>query len=250
MFVSAFSDFESPSNFLLGDVALVEFDPRTNMITDAVWGGSGAFEPVPGAFIDPQINLDDLRDGVEADRQVGLGLAVVGNNVHFIVDINDVNNNRVEVLVDLDFAPGSGSNSGPRLLSIESLELTESNPTFFDIPIGLSAINPGNATGPRGPMSDPGPGGIDRNTIDPLFADVAYTQSALDSGAVQALFLDAFLRSAQDPMGCVNSNLMSMVGPTLQARVEQTIRASASSALPATACSSKRPRSGPLPSAP
>lgn len=226
LLVSSFiDDFESPSNFLLGDVALLEFDPRTGMITDAVWGGNGGFEVASGGFVDPMIDLEFLRDADSngSDMNAGLGLAVQGNGVTFIADVDAIDSTRVQALFSVDFTPGGalGPND-PHLLNIDVVEQGTSSSIFLDIPIGLSAVNPGAATGPRGPMSDPGPMGIDRTTIDPLFADVSYTQRALDSGAVEALFLDAFLRSAQDPMGCVNSNLISMVGPTLQNRVEQT----------------------------
>ena len=151
----------------------------------------------------------------------GLGLAFDNDQLVFTIDLDDAQGQRVQAFFRVDFDSALNPTAA-RLESAQVITTSGQGGVMFDVPLGLTTINSGVAAGPIGPLFNPGNSGIDRRTIDPMFASVSYSQRALDSGAVEALFLDAFLRSAQDPMGCVDSSLMAMVLPALRSHVEET----------------------------
>ncbi len=206
-----------PTNQLLGDVIFIEFDPRNRLIVNAFDGAQGGLGIAPGANIDPAIDLDDLMDdgdpGNDGEAGTGgLGFAFLNGQIIAGVDNATTANNGTAGLFFFDAAPGLAP-SAPRF--VQASVIGEG------IPIGLTAIAPPGMAPPPVSLSNPGPMGIDNTSIDPLFAGVAYNQVALDSGVIETIFTDTFIRTAQDPMGCATSSLISMIPAALQNRVNQ-----------------------------
>jgi len=218
------NEFTPSTGLFAGDIVAIEFDPRNQLIVDGAFGGTGAFALAEGAVIDPTVDVSRFLDdegfsggGMSGGGSSGGdfflgGLAFVDNSLFVATQEENTNNVVTTQLVEIDFTQGLG-NSTPRVLSIRDL-----GPEFG---IGLTNVNAGGSLPPPVTLFDPGPMGIDTTTIDPLFANMAYNDRALESGVVTAIFTEHFIRTAQDPIGCASSNLLNMIPQALSSHVNE-----------------------------
>jgi len=188
-----------------GLVAIVELDPRNNYLADAysAFGGQLAIDPnTVNAAALPSFNSVNLVSSIAYNN--GL-LTVAGTRsdtmgpVVFTVDTAGTNGTSRPIVGSTRLNNPAGGATGP----IGAATTLSSRP--------LAPLN----------LNDPG-GAIDMRGLSVQFADLAYSQRALNSGAVNAIARAAILNSASDPAGCASSpEIVNNLGPALQNRVAQ-----------------------------
>ena len=190
-----------------------------------VAGGIMEFDPRPNALYLKTV-IRDATGQLNVTPDTVLGPGVPANPLALVTRVNGMSyvDGKLQVAVDtLD----TGGNTGSRLVTINpSATGAAGNPIVTNVDLlpagisGLGEISIGTAA-PSVTLANPA-GGIDTTSINALFARMAYSQQALDSGLVTAAFVNHFLATSQDPAGCAQSNLLAMLPARLQAHVDQT----------------------------
>ncbi|MEZ6209798.1 MAG: hypothetical protein R3B46_00915 [Phycisphaerales bacterium] len=92
------------------------------------------------------------------------------------------------------------------------------DPHITALDVSFSAGIAGLATAAEGVIPstshsiiDPQDGQVDLVTINSFFARLSYTDEALSSGLIQDIFTEHFIATADNPVGCANSALISMI---------------------------------------
>jgi len=193
-FVAGFLD--SSSGNLYSDLVLFQFDPRNGYVMNSWWGGNGDFEPGTNANIEPGFSFA-THDQFE---RIG-GVSVEDDGFVSIVGFGDVHANGIE--------------ADPFFLSFDvDAGLVDEIGTTGQAghPIGISSIDEG--MGEAFQMQTLMPVGtidLDIAGINLAFARVAYSPQALQSGAIETIFTQHFIETAQDPVFCAIDSLVSMV---------------------------------------
>jgi hypothetical protein len=190
-----------------------------------VGGGILEFDPRPNALYLKTV-IRDVSGQLDVSPDTVLGPGVPANALDLVTRVNGMSYVDGKLQVALDTIDTAG-NTGSRLVTVNPSATGASGDPFVtnvDLlspgVIGLSEVSIGTAA-PSVALANPA-GGIDTTTINALFARMAYSQQALDSGLVTAAFVNHFLATSQDPSGCAQSNLLAMLPASLQSHVNQT----------------------------
>ncbi len=186
--------------------SIIEIDPRSNFLVDAWSTGSGQLQ------VDP--NTLNNAPGFSAFSTVTSVSGIAVNNGLVTVTGAFASTGATPFSFTIDPAGVNGT-SRPTVPSTRS-QPSSINRGPFGLAANLPAIGPLPAN-----LSNPG-GAIDLRGLSAQFADLAYTQRALDSGVVAAMARTAIINSATDSSTCAGSSeLSSQLGPALQSRVNQ-----------------------------
>lgn len=205
--VSPLPGMPPSTNFLMNQ-AVIAFDPRpiSLYVQNTWWGSGGSFQVTPDTSVAPTLDVSKLvstQDFTGAAYDAGrltltgrAGTSTPGQAVDF----------------ELVFNPGAtGATGDPRITKI--------GPSKGNI-VGLSEISNGVPIAP--PVLDASPGGIDTTTINAIFARMAYSPQALQSGAIQAAFTRHFVNTAINPAACFNDPLVAMIPQKLLQNANKT----------------------------
>lgn len=188
-----------------GLVAIVELDPRNNYLADAysAFGGQLTIDP----------NTANAA-ALSSFNSVNLISSIAYNN-----GLLNVAGTRSDTMGPVVFTVDTAGTNGTSRPIVGSTRLNNpaGGPTG---PIGAATTLSARPLAPLS-LTDPG-GAIDMRGLSAQFADLAYSQRALNSGAVNAIARAAILNSASDPSGCASSSeILNNLGPALQNRVAQ-----------------------------
>lgn len=200
------------------NAALLELDPRNNYLRSAFSDVNDdfAFDPfgtfVLDPFVDPSFAVITNQDvtglarfAVTPGSFVGVtqDVLVLGITVNALVD-------GLPTTLSITYNTQASNTPGdPRVFVITS------SPTPVRDLASELRVTP---QAPRALASAPGfP--ID-TSLPALFAQLAYSQQALNSGVVERLARNQILETARDPIGCANSGALGGLGTPLQTYVD------------------------------
>ena len=181
----------------------LEIDPRTNYLINAYGGADSELVPTAGTFasagLDPS-SIDNIS-----------GLAVV-DGVLVMAATANVGGRATNVVLQYDPA-ASNSKTSPRLRRVDAV----ADASF------IGALASERGISPRGsrPLENP-PGPIDLTTINSVFAQMSYSQEALNGDVLQRLVANEVLLTARDPAGCAASGALDALPSILRRHVDQT----------------------------
>ncbi|MGD9688240.1 MAG: FecR domain-containing protein [Phycisphaerales bacterium] len=187
-------------------VAILEFDPRNNYFVDAYTS-----DPSTGPiFVDTgtQNNAAGFTSFDQVTRVDGIsynqGLLTV-NGTYEVTPGTPV---PLQFQVNTFAAQSGGPNAVRRIDGLPSNRFG----TVAHLPVN-----------PPAPTSLTNPGGaIDMRGLTTLFADLAFSQRAFDTGVVTRMAESAVVASASNPIGCATSmELQTQLGPALMSRINQ-----------------------------
>ncbi len=190
------------------DLALWEFDPRNKYVKNTWWGANNDFAEQANTILDTGFSFTTFTN-------VG-HIGDVGTAGRYVVISADVSVN----------VQGQGQNSFYITVNPDASNAT--NPFVTRLTSGagediraLAGIGEaGIFTAPQVPLANPA-GGVDTTTINPMFAQMAYSQRALNSGLIEALFKSQFLSTAQNASSCQVSAEFANIPAALQSHVNQ-----------------------------
>lgn len=191
---------------LLANKAILQIDPRNNYIIDSLAGIAGDFRIVGGTRLGPNFDPSTLTaDSIDFESSTFINgrlvLAVRATNADTGVD------NRVFITIN----PNRGSNGS----AVSRISGGRNR--------GVSGI----AGAPRGRNQPPvellNPSTpIDNQTINALFAGLAFSERSLRSGALQRMVGQEIIGTSIDPSGCAASQLIAMIPETMLRHINET----------------------------
>jgi len=181
------------------DATVLEFDPRNNYLKNAWRASNGDLSGSSSTVFAGGTDQAFLSNAFQVE-----GLAFTNGKLTIASRTVDSQAQLASALIT--FNP-NGTNA-PGSPKIERVERTNGQV------VGLSEISQGT---PVASMALGNPeGGIDTTSINSLFAQLAYSQQALDSGFVQDVFSRHFFDTSIDPSGCAMSDLAKRIPNVLQ----------------------------------
>lgn len=184
-----------------GQFALFEVDPRTNYMINAFGGTDAEFTPGAGTFVSPGVDpgsIDNVTGLAYVDGMVVMSAtALVGG---------------VEQSVILQYDPAASNESGdPRLRRIDL-----GDAAVID---ALASERGGKPALPTRLTNPPGP--IDTTTINPTFAQMAYSQAALRNDVLSRMVASEIISTAEDPSRCSASGALDALPSILRNHVDK-----------------------------
>lgn len=194
--------------------AILEVDPRNNLLAAAFTSASGDLSPllVESGAMTPTVIVQQGGGNPPPLSTITdvVGFAFVGNKIV----LSGVTSNNQGVIVT--YNPNADNVNTARLERVEFL----SQPPSGRVPTEL-ASEPTGGTVP-GPISLSGrtQNGTIPTDLDPVFARMAYTTQAVQSGVVRSLIAEHIIARAQNSSGCrasseIQNNAMLTNGSTL-----------------------------------
>lgn len=181
---------------------ILELDPRTNYLAAAYSASNGAFSQTPGTVNLSRIDLEHT--------QAVTGMAYLNGVILMSAAVGGAASGQT-VLVQYD--PSASNTPGhPNIQRIVAAPESFTN--------GLASETTAHPR-PSVPLDSP-PGRIDTLTINALFARLAYSPQAFNSGVVERSVRAEVLRTARDPAGCAASSEIGNLRSLLASHVNQT----------------------------
>ncbi|MBL8762829.1 MAG: hypothetical protein JNM07_00990 [Phycisphaerae bacterium] len=189
-----------------GSFSLIETDPRARLIITAFRGDRGDFEPTADTTFDPPgFDINSITEFTS--------LARVGDVYLIAARALAADGSVTNVLIE--YASGATNGNGdPRVRRVA----VNPDPGF----VARSIAAQRRADPIAVPVISDPPGPVDTETISPLFAQLAYTQSALDSGLIEALLRQHVVETSADPAAAAASPAMASLSSLLGSHVNQT----------------------------
>ncbi len=186
-----------------GSLGILELDPRNNYLADAYAVSQG------------QIVIDgNTVNGAPAFSSFFNvnGVTAIAHNNGLLTVHGQRSDNSQNIIFTID--TGGANGTGRPIVGATQQGLAGPGP------FGAVGTLPARPLAPLN-LTDPG-GAIDLRGLTAQFADLAYSQRALNSGVVGSIARGAIINSASDPSGCASSSELSNgLGPALQNRVSQ-----------------------------
>lgn len=191
------------------NLALWEIDPRNKYVKNTWWGFNGDFNFSASTIQDASYS----QASFPTIGHIG-DVASVGRHVVISADVSFTGGeafNSFYITVNPD---GTGSTSNPfvaRLAGGNGEDVRalagelEASSFFTAAPVPL--MNPA--------------GGVDNTSINPLFAQTAYSQRALNSGLIQAVYSAHFLATSNSAAVCQGDAVFSQIPTALANHVNQ-----------------------------
>ncbi|HBS29681.1 MAG TPA: hypothetical protein DEB06_09585, partial [Phycisphaerales bacterium] len=181
------------------DASVLEFDPRNNYLKNAWTSSSGALGAAPETQFGSGTDASFLNNVFQTE-----GLSFAKGKLTLAGRTVDSQAQLASALVTFN-PSATGSAGSPR---VERVERTAGQV------VGLSEVTSGSPA-PASVLANPA-GGVDTTSINTLFAQLAYSQQALDSGFVREVFSRHFFDTSIDPAGCAASTLAQRIPDVLQ----------------------------------
>jgi hypothetical protein len=181
---------------------ILELDPRTNYLVAAYSANNGAFSQVPGTINPSRIDLEHT--------QAITGMSYVNGMIIMSAAVGSTGTGQT-VLVE--YNPAAANSPGH-----PAIERIMPAPEAFTT--GLASETTARPP-PSVPLANP-PGRIDTLTINALFAQLAYSPKAFNSGIVERSVRAEVIRTARDPAGCASSGEIANLRSLLASHVNQT----------------------------
>ncbi len=190
---------------------LLEVDPRINYLSGATSDLDGSLAVLPTTDIEAGLVIDSVQ------RITGISL---------VIDVTGT-----PLLLVTTSATVGGIPNVP-IVNIFTLD-DQGNPQLAVVRRSTFRFE-GLASESRGAVGEstvlapaPSPSQIDQN-VDALFADLAYSQSAVDSGVMERLIANQIVQTADDPAACASSvELMANLAAAIAAHIDQRAGAGA-----------------------
>lgn len=184
-----------------GQFTVLEVDPRTNYMINAFGGTDAELTPGAGTFVSPGVDptsIDNVSGLAYVDGVVVMSAtALVGG---------------VQRSVILQYDPTASNDSGdPRLRRIDIGDA---------VVIDALASERGGKTALPTRLSNPA-GPIDTTTINPMFAQMAYSEAALRNDVLSRMVASEIISTAEDPSRCSASGALDALPSILRNHVDK-----------------------------
>lgn len=200
--------------FSLESGTIFEFSPY---ILNTWWGAAGNFNTQTGTYQGTGFSaatFDQVAQiggaAITLDSESGRKPLLIGAFAD--VDSAGVPSNGFF----LGFNPSAaGTPTDPYLMSLHS--------AGSNMPSALASAQEAAGTlAPVAEVTDPGPSGVDFDTIDFYFAHLSYSDEALGNGMLEQIFTKHFIETAQDPVFCAVDPLITSIETTLSNNANKT----------------------------
>jgi len=191
---------QAPVDGGLPRFSILEFDPRNNLLVDAFTIDNGRLTLSVGT----QNNASGFIDFAQIERvdsiaynQGALTVAATAAGVSgpIVFTINQGGDN----------SPGN-----PSVIRVDPLPARR---------FGFAGQLPIQPPAPQSLANPNFPGGIDMRGMSALFADLAYTTQAFNTGVPSGFARSAVLAAARDSAGCISSTELANIGPFVGSNV-------------------------------
>jgi hypothetical protein len=181
--------------------AVLEVDPRTNYMINAFGGTDAEFTPGAGTFVAPGVDpssIDNVTGLAYVDGVVVMSATALVGGV------------QKSVLIQYD-PTASNSAADPRLRRIDLADASL---------IDALASERGGLPSRARPLANP-PGPIDTTSINPMFAQMAYSEAALRNDVLSRMVASEIISSAEDPSRCAASGALDALPAILRNHVDK-----------------------------
>jgi len=190
---------------------LLEVDPRINYLSGAASDIDGSFAVLPTTSVEAGLVIDSVQ------RITGLSIVVdvTGTPLLIVTTSATVGGVPNQAIVNIFTLDDQGR---------PSLAVVRRSTFRFE---GLASESRGAVGASPTLAPAPSPSQIDQS-VDALFADLAYGPDAVSSGVVERLIANQILQTARDPMACAGSaELLANLSAAIAAHIDQRAGAGA-----------------------